>query len=87
MISSRQASGRKLPLFSSVHIVFAYTSQMVADIKDALKGIKTKYPQLPSMFTFISGPSRTADIEKTLVLGAHGPKDMYVFLIDDLGLE
>lgn len=31
----------------------------------------------------ITGPSRTADIEKTLVLGAHGPKEFYVFLIDD----
>jgi L-lactate dehydrogenase complex protein LldG len=38
---------------------------------------------LPSMISFATGPSRTADIEKTLVLGAHGPKEVYVFLIDD----
>jgi L-lactate dehydrogenase complex protein LldG len=31
----------------------------------------------------ITGPSRTADIEKTLVMGAHGPKELYVFLIED----
>jgi L-lactate dehydrogenase complex protein LldG len=35
------------------------------------------------MISLITGPSRTADIEKTLVLGAHGPRELYVFLIDD----
>jgi L-lactate dehydrogenase complex protein LldG len=35
------------------------------------------------MISIISGPSRTADIEKTLVMGAHGPRELYVFLIDD----
>ena len=35
------------------------------------------------MISVITGPSRTADIEKTLVMGAHGPKDVYVFLVDD----
>ena len=33
--------------------------------------------------TFISGPSKTADIEQSLVLGAHGPKSMTVFLVED----
>jgi len=35
------------------------------------------------MISNITGPSRTADIEKTLVLGAHGPKELFVFLVDD----
>jgi L-lactate dehydrogenase complex protein LldG len=34
------------------------------------------------MLTIASGPSRTADIEKTLVQGAHGPKELYVFLLN-----
>ncbi|MBS4059767.1 MAG: LUD domain-containing protein, partial [Bacteroidetes bacterium] len=38
----------------------------------------------PSQLTVITGASRTADIEKTLVKGAHGPKELFVFLIDDL---
>jgi len=37
---------------------------------------------MPSMISIATGPSRTADIEKTLVLGAHGPKEVYVFFID-----
>ncbi|MOA49007.1 Lactate utilization protein C [compost metagenome] len=54
------------------------------DLKDAFALLKEKYEEhLPSNITVISGPSRTADIEKTLVLGAHGPKEFYVFLIDD----
>ena len=84
VISSKQTSGRRLAIFSSTHIVLAYTSQLVRDVKDALEGIKNKYgDQLPSMITTITGPSRTADIEKTLILGAHGPKELYVFLVDD----
>ena len=86
IISSRQASGRRLPAFSNYHIVIAYTDQLVHNIKDALKGMKNKYSNnLPSMISAITGPSRTADIEKTLVQGAHGPKEIYVLLIDSSG--
>jgi L-lactate dehydrogenase complex protein LldG len=84
MISSKQASGRRLPIYSNYHIILAYTSQLVLHVKDALKYVKEKYnQQLPSMISTITGPSRTADIEKTLVQGAHGPKEIFVFLIDD----
>ena len=84
MISSKQTSGRRLNVFPETHIVLAYTSQLVPDIKDAIKNIKKKYNEkMPSMISVITGPSRTADIEKTLVMGAHGPKELYVFLIDD----
>src|ERR1035437_3509139 len=84
VITSKQESGRRLPVYANFHIVIAYTLQLVTDIKDALKLIKEKYNnQLPSMISTISGPSRTADIEKTLVQGAHGPKEIFVFLIDD----
>jgi len=83
-VTSRQISGRRLPVYSNIHIVVAYTSQLVYNIKDALKLIQSKYEdQIPSMIANITGPSRTADIEKTLVQGAHGPKEIFVFLIDD----
>jgi len=84
MVSSKQNSGRRLNVFPEVHIVLAYASQLVPDLKDAFDELKGKYPTaIPSMISVITGPSRTADIEKTLVMGAHGPKDLYVFLIDD----
>ena len=54
------------------------------DMKEALAMLMQKYDgAIPSMINLATGPSRTADIEKTLVLGAHGPKEVYVFLIDD----
>lgn len=82
-VTSKQNSGRRLPAFANYHIVIAYSSQLVYTIKEALIGIKKKYGNnLPSMIVNITGPSRTADIEKTLVQGAHGPKEIYVFLVD-----
>jgi L-lactate dehydrogenase complex protein LldG len=84
MVSSAQLSGRRMVVFPEVHLVVAYASQLVPDLKEALVKIRKKYdPRLPSMITLITGPSRTADIEKTLVMGAHGPKELYVFFIED----
>ena len=84
MVSSRLSPGRRSVGFPEIHLVLAYSSQLVPDIKQAMAGIKKKYrDNFPSMVSLISGPSRTADIEKTLVMGAHGPRELYVFLIDD----
>src|ERR1700744_1654678 len=83
LVSNGNAAGRRLSIYPPVHIVLAYTSQLVPDLKDAFKLLKEKYgSDLPSMISNITGPSRTADIEKTLVLGAHGPKELFVFLLD-----
>lgn len=84
MVSNQNAAGRRLSIFPNQHIVIARTGQLVLDLKDAFQQLKNKYgSQVPSMISTITGPSRTADIEKTLVLGAHGPKELFVFLIDD----
>lgn len=83
VVSSMQLSGRRLHALPETHIIVAYTSQLVTDLKDAFAYLKEKYQQtLPSSITVITGPSRTADIEKTLVMGAHGPKELYVFLVE-----
>lgn len=88
MMSSALTSGRRLIVYPDVHIVMAYSSQILPDLADALGAIRDKYGKdLPSAITVVSGPSRTADIEKTLVMGAHGPRELYVFLIDDLSNE
>jgi len=74
----------QISFYPHQHIVIARTGQLVLDLKDAFAMLKNKYgSQIPSMISTITGPSRTADIEKTLVLGAHGPKELFVFLIDD----
>lgn len=84
LVSSRQGTGRRLSIYPPVHMVVASVSQILPDIKDALAFMKKKYGQrLPSMISMVTGASRTADIEKTLVMGAHGPKELILFLIDD----
>lgn len=84
-VSNANHSGRRLSIYPEVHIVLAKASQLVMDIRHAMALVREKYGKdsLPSMLSVITGPSRTADIEKTLVLGAHGPKEIYVFLIED----
>ncbi|GAB4326370.1 MAG: hypothetical protein Kow00127_19170 [Bacteroidales bacterium] len=83
LITGRQASGRQLAAFPDHHIVVARTGQTVNEIHEALSGIKSKYGRMPSTVTMITGPSRTADIEKTLVMGAHGPRELFLFLLDE----
>ena len=83
VLTAASQSGRTVSVYAPVHICIAYTPQLAYDIKDALQSIKEKYGNnIPSLISFASGPSRTADIEKTLVTGVHGPKEVYVFLVD-----
>ncbi|WP_372775694.1 lactate utilization protein C [Mangrovibacterium sp.] len=84
MISSAGASGRRLHVFPETHIVVAHQRQLVKFLDDAMEAIQAKYHgSLPSSITNITGPSRTADIEKTLVMGMHGPKKLIVMLCDE----
>jgi L-lactate dehydrogenase complex protein LldG len=83
VMTSQQQGGRTVSAYAPVHICIAYVDQLVFDTRDALKDLKNKSANnLPSFITFAAGPSRTADIEKTLVTGVHGPKEVYLFLID-----
>ena len=83
VLSAAAQSGRTVSVYAPVHICIAYTSQLVYDVKDALQMMKEKYAgNIPSLISFATGPSRTADIEKTLVTGVHGPKEVYCFLVE-----
>lgn len=83
LLSSRQFLGRTASVFFPVHLVVAYTSQVTDDIQSGLNLLKEKYgEQLPSMINLNTGPSRTADIEKTLVVGVHGPKEVFCFFVN-----
>ena len=84
VLSSQQLSGRTSSVYAPIHICIAYTHQLVFDISDSLAAFKAESDALPSMISYATGPSRTADIEKTLVVGVHGPKEVYCFLVDKL---
>jgi L-lactate dehydrogenase complex protein LldG len=84
VLSAHQHSGRTTSVYAPIHICVAYTHQLLYDVTDSLTQFKNEADHLPSMISYATGPSRTADIEKTLVVGVHGPKEVYCFLVDKL---
>lgn len=82
LLSSNTASGRSLSIVPPVHLVLATPNQIVYHLKEILSLQTARETEWPSMLCFASTNSRTADIEKTLVNGAHGPKELFVFLLD-----
>lgn len=82
VLSAAEPGGRSASVYAPIHICIAYTDQLVYDIREGLLALKEKYQPLPSLISFATGPSRTADIEKTLVVGVHGPKEVFLFLVD-----
>ena len=79
---SAARTGRLPSVLPPAHLVIADESQLVPDIETSMERLKAAYPEsLPSTMSWISGPSRTADIEKILVLGAHGPRRLFLLML------
>lgn len=82
VMSTAQKPGRVFPVYVPVHVVIAQESQLVPNLGEAIRKMEERYlGNHPSAWYLMSGPSRTGDIEKTLVLGVHGPVDVYVFIV------
>jgi len=82
LLTARSAGGRALSVLPPHHLVIARADQLVPDLPAAFELLSARYVKnYPSFITFITGPSRTGDIERILVLGAHGPKNLTVILI------
>jgi L-lactate dehydrogenase complex protein LldG len=80
LISSRSSGGRALSVLPPHHVVVVRADQMLGDLPQAFAMLEKKYAgNYPSFISFITGPSRTGDIERILVLGAHGPKRLTIF--------
>ena len=77
-------SGRDTPAAASLlpetHIAVVRKSRIVRGMEEAWQLARTELGSLPRAVNFISGPSRTGDIEQTIVLGAHGPYRVHVLL-------
>jgi L-lactate dehydrogenase complex protein LldG len=79
VVTNRSAGGRALSVLPPHHVVLARREQLVPDLPAAFEWLRTKYgTNYPSMISLITGPSRTGDIERILVLGAHGPKQLTI---------
>jgi L-lactate dehydrogenase complex protein LldG len=81
ILSSTGSGGRRLSVLPPVHVVVGRESQLTASLDEALGRIECADPW--SQVTLVSGPSRTADIEKILVLGAHGPGRLVLIVLRD----
>ena len=82
LVTSRSAGGRALSVLPPHHVVLARREQLLPDLLVAFELLKRKYSDnYPSLISFITGPSRTGDIERVLVLGAHGPKKLSIICL------
>jgi L-lactate dehydrogenase complex protein LldG len=82
LVTNRSAGGRALSVLPPHHVVLARAAQLVPDLPEAFALLKRKYaPDYPSFISLITGPSRTGDIERILVLGAHGPRKLTILLL------
>lgn len=82
LVTSRSAGGRALNVLPPHHVVLATRDQLVPDLPAAFARLRDRYPDgFPSMISFVTGPSRTGDIERILVLGAHGPRRLTILCV------
>ncbi len=83
IVTTISTGGRALSVLPPTHLVIARREQIVPDLATAMALLRKCYNKhWPSALSVITGPSRTADIEKILVMGAHGPKRLVLYFAD-----
>ena len=79
-------SGKDSPsatsLLPETHVAVVRTARIVKGMEEAWSLLREEHPVMPRAVNFISGPSRTADIEQTVTLGAHGPNRVHIILVN-----
>jgi L-lactate dehydrogenase complex protein LldG len=83
MLLSGPETPATVSLLPETHIALVLVSRIVATMEDAFALLRAERGELPRAVNFISGPSRTGDIEQTIVLGAHGPCRVHLILIGE----
>jgi L-lactate dehydrogenase complex protein LldG len=83
LMRSAHDTPSSVSLLPPVHIVILFENQIVPFLETALNGLRTQKEDAswPRSVFLISGPSRTGDIEQTMVLGAHGPSKVHLIII------
>jgi L-lactate utilization protein LutC len=82
MLLSGAQTPATVSLLPETHIAVVTTSALVATMEEAWARQRAPSSGLPRAVNFISGPSRTADVEQTVTLGAHGPRSVLIVLVD-----
>ena len=83
VIAPDAATPRTVSLAPPLHICLVYTSTLHADLHAAARAERWA-DGMPANLVLVSGPSKTSDIQQTLAYGAHGPRWLWVLIIDDL---
>ena len=91
MLASGAATPTTLNFLPDTHIVLVHADQVVASYEDGWDRLRHlaavhdagQQPSLPRTVNFITGPSRTGDIEQRIVLGAHGPRRLHILVVED----
>ncbi|MCG6874269.1 MAG: lactate utilization protein C [Betaproteobacteria bacterium] len=82
MVVSGPDTPAGVSLLPETHIAIVPTWRIVKHMEDAWELARAELGQLPRAVNFISGPSRTGDIEQVIILGAHGPYRVHLILVD-----
>jgi L-lactate dehydrogenase complex protein LldG len=81
MLCSGPATPPTVSLLPETHIAVVAAADIVASMEESWAALRAEFGQLPRAVNFISGPSRTGDIEQTIVLGAHGPYRVHIIIV------
>ena len=81
MMLSGEPTPPSVSLLPETHIAVVHRNRIVSKMEDAWAMMRAETGELPRAVSFISGPSRTADIEQTVTLGAHGPYRVHIVLV------
>ena len=86
VMRTRPGQARSVSLVPSIHVAVIHIDQIISDLKELYAVLqwdpKVREEGLTNCMTFISGPSKTGDVEAIMVHGAHGPREVYIYVID-----
>lgn len=84
LLTSSMPCGAVGNVFPDVRFIIAFSDQLVENISDSIKVLKEKYGnELPSIITYLTGPSRTNAIDLKPIIGVHGTRELYVFYLNN----
>jgi L-lactate dehydrogenase complex protein LldG len=81
VLASGPGTPASVSLLPETHIAIVPAARIVAHMEEAWDLARAELRELPRAVNFVSGPSRTADIDQTIVLGAHGPYRVHIVLV------
>ncbi|MGB7542088.1 MAG: lactate utilization protein C [Burkholderiales bacterium] len=81
MLASGPESPATVSLLPETHIAIVPAGRIVAYMEEVWEMARAEFGQLPRAINFVSGPSRTGDIEQQIVMGAHGPYRVHIIVV------